>query len=321
MKKLTILFIFILLLLNISCDIPLNNKKNIETPEFNPDSAYKFIEAQVMFGPRVPNTQAHENCYKYLKNKLESYNANVIIQNATVEKYNGDKLNIKNIIAQLNIEKKERILLFSHWDTRFLADECSDTNLIYRPIDGANDGASGVGVLLEIARVISNSPPEIGIDIIFFDAEDQGEPSFLDIMNERAWCLGAQYWANNLHTPNYTAKYGICIDMVGKKNAKFTKEDNSRHYAGYLTKEIWKIGQELGYGNYFQNDLSKGIFHDHIFVSQEANIKSIIIIEYHKDNPKGYGNFWHTHQDTMDIIDKNSLKAVGQTVLEAIYRE
>ena len=321
MKNSKYILLLIILLNIISCDIPVNEKSKIKTPIFSSDSAYKFIKEQVDFGPRVPNTIAHQNCSKYLENKLKNFGADIIIQETVVEKYDGEKLKIKNIIGQFDIKKKKRILLFAHWDTRFLADQCTDSSLILKPIDGANDGASGVGVLLEIARQISQKSPDVGIDIIFFDAEDQGEPAYLNIMREKSWCLGSQYWSENLHKPNYNPKYGILLDMVGGEDAKFTKEDNSRHFAGYLTKEVWKIAQEIGYSEYFVNDYSKGIFHDHVFVFKNANIRSILIIEYHKDNPLGFGEFWHTHNDTTNIINKKTLKAVGQTVLEVIYRE
>ncbi len=321
MNKIKILIVLIFSLVFSYCDIPLNGNNKTETPDFKADSAYNYIKNQVDFGPRVPNSKAHEKCAVFLEEKLESFDAEVIIQKGIVTKYDGEQLAIKNIIAQFDPEKKDRILLFAHWDSRFIADQCLDTNRINSPIDGANDGASGVGVLLEIARLISKNKPNIGIDIIFFDAEDQGEPSFLNKMSEKSWCLGTQYWCENLHRKNYTAKYGISLDMVGSKNARFAKEDNSRHFAGYLTRNFWKIGQDLGYSNYFIGELQKGILHDHVFVSQMTGIRSILIVEYNYQNEKGFGDFWHTHNDNINIIDKNTLKAVGQTVLEVIYRE
>jgi len=321
MNKIKISLIFIFSLIFSYCDIPLNENKNAEVPNFKEDSAYNYIAKQVNFGSRVPNTESHEKCATFLKKKMQSFGAEVIIQKGVVTKYDGDKLEIKNIIAQFSPEKKDRVLLFAHWDSRFIADQCLDSNQINIPIDGANDGASGVGVLMEIARVIGENQPNVGIDIIFFDAEDQGEPSFLNKMNEKSWCLGTQYWCNNLHKKNYTAKYGISLDMVGSKNAKFAKEDNSRYFEGYLTKNIWKIGQDLGYSEYFINELQKGILHDHVFVSQMAGIRSVLIVEYNSHNKNGFGDFWHTHNDNINIIDKKTLKAIGQTVLETIYRE
>jgi len=321
MNKIKILTVLIFSLIFSYCDIPVNENKKAEVPNFEEDSAYNYIAKQVSFGPRVPNTDAHEKCAIFLEKKMQSFDAEVIIQKGFVTKYDGVKLEIKNIIAQFAPEKKERILLFTHWDSRFIADQCLDSNQVKVPIDGANDGASGVGVLMEIARIIGEHKPDIGVDIIFFDAEDQGEPSFLNKMNEKSWCLGTQYWCNNLHKKNYSAKYGISLDMVGSKNAKFAKEDNSRYFEGYLTKNIWKIGQELGYSEYFINELQKGILHDHVFVSQMGGIRSVLIVEYSSHNKNGFGDFWHTHNDNIDVIDKNTLKAVGQTVLTAIYRE
>ncbi len=319
--KLNIFLILIIFFTINSCDIPLNGKQDVVTPVFNEDSSFNYIAKQVDFGPRVPNTKAHDDCAVFLEKKLQGFGAEVIVQSGVVTKYNGTKLEIKNIIAQFYPEKKDRILLFSHWDSRFIADQCTDTSMTQKPIAGANDGGSGVGVLLEIARNIGISQPNVGVDIIFFDAEDQGEPVALNIMNEKSWCLGTQYWCDNLHEKNYSAKYGISLDMVGGKNAKFSREDHSRHFAGYLERNIWELADSLGYANYFINEPQKGVLHDHVFVSQNAGIRSILIVEYHKGNTKGFGDFWHTHNDNINIIDKKTLKAVGQTVLATIYRE
>ena len=144
----------------------------VNTPNFNQDSAYNFIQKQVDFGPRVPNTKAHKECAIYLEKTLENYGAKVLVQEAVVTAFNNDKLQIKNIIGQFSPEKKNRVMLFAHWDTRPFADH--DDKNKHKPIDGANDGGSGVGVLLEIARQISKENTTVGVDIIFFDAEDYG---------------------------------------------------------------------------------------------------------------------------------------------------
>lgn len=289
-------------------------------PEFNADSAYSYIEKQVSFGSRVPNTEAHEKCALFLQKKMESFGAEVVVQNAEVERYDGEILKIKNIIAQFQPEKKDRILLFAHWDSRNIADYALDS-LQNIPVLGANDGGSGVGVLMEIGRLIGKNPTETGIDIIFFDAEDQGEPFATEIYNEKSWCLGTQYWCKNPHKENYTAKFGISLDMVGAKDAKFAKEDNSRHFLGYLTKKTWKTARQLGYSEFFVSELQKGILHDHVFVSQEAGIRSMLIVEYHKGNKRGFNDTWHTHNDNMQDIDNKTLKAVGQTVLTVIFNQ
>lgn len=291
-------------------------------PMFNPDSAYSFIKKQVDFGPRVPNTAPHKKCAAYLSRKLQSYGMEVLVQEGEVTAFNKKKLQIKNIIGQYNTDATNRILLFAHWDTRPFADR--DTEKRNKPIDGANDGASGVGVLLEIARQLQTAAnkPKIGIDIIFFDAEDYGQPHETMLPQQGAtWCLGSQYWAKNPPIENYHPKYGILLDMVGAKNAIFPKETYSIYYASETVHYVWSIAQKLGYGAYFSNVATNGgITDDHLYVNEIARIPSINIIHYHPQL-NDFGSFHHTHRDNMEIIDRKTLKAVGQTVLEVIYRE
>ena len=182
---------------------PLNSKP---TPIFNSDSAYSFVEKQVSFGPRVISSRAWDECSKYLEAKLKSYNADVKIQTAPVTTYDGKNHTLRNIIASFDSQNNNRVALFAHWDSRHIADH--DTINQDKPILGANDGGSGVGVLIEIARIINETKPKVGVDIILFDAEDYGQPenSKYPIMSD-SWCLGAQHWSKNPHKKNYFAKY------------------------------------------------------------------------------------------------------------------
>ncbi len=296
----------------------------VPTPEFNADSAYQYIYEQVAFGPRVPNTSAHKACGLWLESELKGYGFDVILQEAIVPAWDGSKLEMKNIIGQFNKESKERILLCAHWDTRPYADK--DTVDRFKPIDGANDGGSGVGVLLEIARQLSITSPGYGVDIIFFDAEDYGTihdagyQSVQQMLDD--WCLGSQYWARNMHVANYSPKYGILLDMVGAPNATFPKEGLSMKFAGHKVTEIWKAADGLGYGNYFVKKMAGAITDDHTFINNIAGIPTLDIIDMDVDGQYwGFGSFHHTHADNMDIIDKKTLKAVGQTVMEAVYQK
>jgi len=322
MKKNSLFLASILFVIGIFCNQPTKQyikHPGVITPDFNSDSAYKFIENQVNFGPRVPNSIAHSKCAEYLVNKMKNYKAEVIIQNIKLKAFDGTILDARNIIAQYNLSAQNRILLCAHWDTRPYADE--DTANMNIPIAGANDGASGVGVLLEIARVLSNKSPKIGIDIIFFDAEDYGEPSWNTQNKNESWCLGSQYWSANKHKKNYKANFGILLDMIGSKGAKFTKEDNSRHFASIYVKYVWEVAQILGYDNYFIDKKTRPIIDDHFFVNTIAKIPCLVIVDYNDSTETNYGAYWHTHQDNMNIIDKNTLKAVGQTLLEIIFAE
>lgn len=300
-------------------------KPAVIVPEFNADSAFYFIKKQVEFGPRIPNTPPHFHAENFLVTKLKELKAVVEVQEFQEKAYNGVVLNLKNIIASYYPEKKRRILLAAHWDTRPYADK--DPVKPKEAFDGANDGGSGVGVLLEVARVLSTSKPDnVGIDIILFDGEDYGEPEFDDGNTRNSgkihWCLGSQYWSNNKHQKNYMAFYGILLDMVGAKNATFYKEGGSMQYARKVVKKVWEAGIEIGYGEYFINQTSPGITDDHIFVNRDAKIPMINIVEYSPETPDSYfGSYHHTQEDNISLIDRNTLKAVGQTLLYVIFNE
>ena len=291
-------------------------------PFFNADSAYNYIETQVSFGPRVPNSAAHRACGTYLANQLKLFGAKVIEQEMSVTAYNGTVLQTKNVIGSYNPTAKKRVLLFAHWDTRPYADKDADEANHNRPIDGADDGGSGVGVLLELARQFGKKAPEVGVDIIFFDAEDYGIPDFYTgVQVKDTWCLGTQYWAENPHQSGYRASYGILLDMVGSKNAAFFKEQGSMRYAPNIVDKVWSKARSLGYGKYFINALGGEFIDDHLYINEGCNIPCIDIINNDPDSETGLGYYWHTMDDTMKNIDKETLKAVGQTVLEVIYNE
>jgi len=293
--------------------LPETKSNTVPAPEFNADSAYQYVKAQVDFGPRIPGTSAHTRCADYLVAKLKSYGLTVTVQNGTVKTYDQKQFILKNIIAQFNPAAQNRILLCSHWDTRPFADE--DSVNTDKPFDSANDGPSGVGVAMEIARQINLTHPSIGVDIIYFDLEDYGSSG-----NNDSWCLGSQYWAKNIYPSNYYAKFGVLLDMVGGTNAIFPKESTSVEFDGNTVDKIWKIANEIGYGNYFVSQKRQFVgVDDHVSVNK-AGIPCIDIIEYNQATG-GFGDYHHTHKDNMNIIDKNTLKAVGQTLLEVIYRE
>lgn len=294
----------------------------VTVPVFNEDSAYNYVKAQTDFGPRVNNTAAHEKCATWLEQKLKSYTKDVTIQKAKVRAYNGASLNMKNIIASFNPDAPGRIMLCSHWDSRPYADWDEDKSKNRTPIDGANDGASGVGVLLEIARILSLNKVNMGLDIIFFDAEDYGEPQDdTKKYNEDNWGLGSQYWAKNPHVPNYKAHYGILLDMVGVENANFTKEGFSMEYAPDVMNKVWDAAARIGYGGNFSNAQTNPITDDHYYVNKIIGIPTIDIIHYDSQTSSGFYKYWHTTKDNLEHVDKRSLKAVGQTLLTVIYEE
>jgi len=306
---------------------PTSSEKDIpavKVPDFDSDSAYRYVDEQVAFGPRVPNTEAHKKTAKYLTNKLKAFTDSVIVQSFQTRAFDGTVLNGKNIIGITQPEKKSRILLCAHWDSRPFADYDPDPENHDIPIAGANDGASGVGVLLEIARQLQSQNPRIGVDIIFFDAEDYGPPQDEQRAEDEHnwWALGSQYWANNPHDYNYKARYAVLLDMVGAEGAKFYYEGYSFYYGAKVLKKIWKTGHRIGYQDRFIFEQKGYINDDHIPINQITDITAIDII--HLDENSSNSSFfehWHTVNDNMDAISKESLKVVGQTLLTVIYEE
>lgn len=297
-------------------------KNEVQVPRFNADSAYRYVQAQADFGPRVPNTAAHRACGDYLAARLEAFGAKVYNQYADLTAYDNTLLKARNIIGAYNPESKRRVLLCAHWDSRPYADAETDEKLQRTPILGVNDGASGVGVLLEVARQLQQQAPAIGIDIIFFDAEDYGIPSFhKGDYKPDTWCLGSQYWGRVPHVSGYNARYGILLDMVGGKNSTFYQEMFSKRTAGKQVKRIWDAAHRLGFGSLFPKSQGTEVTDDHVYVYNLRQIPCVDIINYDPNSDTGFGDFWHTHADNMDIIDRQTLNAVGQTLLEVIYKE
>ena len=291
-----------------------------EIPEFNADSAYSYVEKQVAFGPRVPNTAAHEACAIWLAKELARHGADTVqVQEGRARAFDGTILNMKNVIGTFHPESRDRVLLYAHWDTRPFADKDSVRKM--EPIDGANDGASGVGVLLEVARQLGKQPADIGVDIVFFDAEDYGSPEWMPSVENSSltWCLGSQFWAANPHRLGYRARFGILLDMVGAADAVFHQEGTSLRYAPQVVRKLCRRAEALGFGDRFDPGETPPTIDDNYFVSEFAGIPSANIVDYRiRVRPMGYGPFHHTHADNMDIIDRQTLYEVGTTVLSVV---
>lgn len=291
-------------------------RKPLSIPAFNVDSAFSYVEDQVGFGPRVPNTDAHRHTKDYIQRQLEKFSDKVIVQAFNARRFDGVNLEGYNIIGSFNPDASKRILLLAHWDSRYIADHAAEPDRRNHPVLGADDGGSGVGVLLEIARQLSIQPVEAGVDILFTDLEDQGKSNDPD---GTTWALGAQYWSKKPHVANYQAKYGILLDMVGASGAQFLKEAISKNYAPQFLDYVWNLANGMGYGHLFINkNLSGGVVDDHLFINQNMGIPTIDIIN--KPNDNSFGPHWHTGNDNLDIIDKNVLRSVGQVVTAVVYR-
>ncbi|MFK7981689.1 MAG: M28 family peptidase [Saprospiraceae bacterium] len=292
--------------------------KKIPIPKFDREAAYNYVAKQVEFGPRVPNTAAHKATKEWLVKELKTNGATVIEQDFVATAYTQEKLNSTNIIGQYNPKAKKRIVLAAHWDSRHITDNDPDAAKQNLPVDAADDGASGVGVLLEISKHLATLPDYMGVDIVLFDAEDYGDPK---PGNSYSWALGSQYWARNLHVSGYKPKYGILLDMVGAKNPRFRKDDTSMKYAPEIVNKVWKLAREMGYSNYFTDEIVTGILDDHFMVNSIAGIKMIDIINTPNNTSPVFVKHWHTTNDNMENINKRTLGAVGQIVLAVIFNE
>ena len=303
-------------------------KKTVTVPNFNADSAYQFVAKQTEFGPRVPETDAHAACAEWLTAKLGEYADTVIVQDFRTKLFNGKGIDGQNIVGVFHPEAKKRIVLCAHWDSRPYADHDPDEANTHTPIDGANDGASGVGVLLECARLFKAQPlPEkLGIDIVLFDLEDYGphvddaEKYYDDDLNY--WALGSQYWAKHPHVYGYRAYYGILLDMVGGPNPNFPKEYYSQGYAATVSNKVWRKAFDLGYRSFFSNELGTAISDDHIPMNDIAGIPTIDIIDLQPNSiNETFPDVWHTLNDNIENIDKNTLGMVGNVLNHTVYQE
>jgi len=315
----------VLTLLGCSC-----GKKTAKTPEqppvavpqFDADSAWHYADTQVAFGPRTLGSKAHDLCADFLAARLSDFGATVTVQEATLSLVDKTPVAIKNIIGAFQPENRNRVMLCAHWDSRPFADHDPDPANRNRPIDGANDGAGAVAVLLEIARQIGIEQPTIGIDIVFFDAEDWG-PHHNDETNlhHGDWCMGSAWWAQNPHTQNYTARYGILLDMVSATGAQFYKEYFSTQRAPQIVKKVWDAAQAAGYADWFPARQGSAIEDDHLQVMRYRRFPCIDIIHYEPASETGFGTYWHTLGDNMTSVSRETMKAVGQTVMQVIYNE
>lgn len=300
----------------------------IVIPQFDADSAYQYVAKQTAFGPRVPETSAHAQCAAWLSGKLSEYADTVIVQEFRTRLFNGKGIDGKNIVAVFNPEAKKRIVLCSHWDSRPFADHDPDEANRHTPIDGANDGASGVGVLLECARQFKAQPlnEKLGIDIVLFDLEDYGphQEQAMEYYDENInyWALGSQYWSKYPHVYGYKAYYGILLDMVGGSNPNFQKEYYSQGFAAWVGNKVWRKAHDLGYRSYFSNELGAMISDDHIPMNMVAGIPTIDIIDLQPNSSNEcFPEVWHTLNDNLQHIDNETLGMVGDVLLHVIYEE
>lgn len=312
------------MLLCTGCSSTVKESKTADTSVPEPqvavsaDSLYSFVERQVAMGPRTPATKAHSACGDMIVTQLHRYGVDTVVeQRSDVITYEWKHFTARNIFGQINPKCNNRVLLLAHYDTRPWADNDPDPAKRTTPVLGANDGASGVAVLLEAARVLGqNKPDNVGIDLLFVDMEDSGEESG----DEDTWCLGTQEWVRTMpYTDDNRPKLGILLDMVGGRDAKFYREYFSEQYASPQVARIWAVARESGFGDRFINTSAGGVVDDHIYINR-AGIPCVDIIECANDATGTFPPTWHTTSDNLAAIDRATLKAVAQTVINTILQ-
>ena len=297
----------------------------VSHPAFSGDSAYTYIQQQVLFGPRVPTTRAHDECALWLMQTLQRMGGSVEQQRGTMTAYDGSELPVRNIIAHFGSrDRNNRLLLAAHYDTRPWSDEEDNYDSRFLPIAGANDGASGVGVLVEVARQLGILQQDTacslrGIDLLFFDCEDYGTPAFYTgAERENTWCLGSQFWSEWRHIRPENYQFGIVLDMGGAPDAVFPKEYYSVQYARDYVEKIWRAAESLGYGQRFRNQQEYPVVDDHYYINTIAHIPCVDIIHYNRTSSTGFPFWWHTQEDNMQHISPSTLQAVGEVVMQVI---
>ena len=304
MKRILIL----VLILFISCNT--ESIKSIDIPKFDSNKAFTYLVKQCEFGPRNPGSSGHLEFSNYLEAFLSELEGKLIVQEFIyIEPITNMERNGKNFIIQFNENAEYRLLLGAHWDTRSLSDQDEEIENQSLPVLGANDGASGTSVLMELATIISEKNPEIGIDIVFFDAEDGGFSG-----QPETFALGSRFFAENL--PIVKPNFAIIVDMVGDKNLSIPIERISYNIAPEKVKEIWNLAEELSLPA-FKKTIDLEIYDDHVPLWEVAAIPAIDIIDF--QYPNMFYNHWHTQRDTPENCSPQSLGQVGNLLVNYIY--
>lgn len=279
-------------------------------PRFDEDHAFSYLVAQCDFGPRNPGSDGYYACLDYLITELDQSANEIILQDFSYQERRYNKqYNLQNIIARFNPDSEFQTVISAHWDTRPWADQEDLRQDRDQPIIGANDGASGVAILLELAKIMGENPPPIGVNLVFFDGEDLGVPG-----ENETYCQGSRFFAKNLPIPR--PDEAINLDMVGDKQLVLPIERYSLEYHPKLVRHLWDRAKDMGL-DAFIGRVDYAIYDDHIPLNEIAGIPSIDIIDF--KYPNSYANFWHTMNDIPENCSEESLGQVGALMVDYIY--
>lgn len=278
------------------------------TEEFDAVRAFGYLEAQMKFGPRIPDTPAHDSCGDWILAHLQATADTVIIQEFVVATSKGARLHLRNFLARFKPSATERVLYLAHWDTRPYADKSPNLADQRRPVPGANDGASGVALLLGIADALKQTPPRMGVDLLFDDGEDYG-----DFSDSTETLLGARNFTQHL-PPGYSPMYAILWDMVGDRDLLVRQEVYSQAFVPEVVDLVWRTADSLGYGRVFVRQPGPSLIDDHVPL-QYAGIHAIDVVDF----DYGSGNrYHHSTEDTLDKVSAQSLQIVGNVALTLV---
>ena len=279
-------------------------------PRFDENHAFSYLVAQCDFGPRNPGSDGYYACLDYLITELDQSANEIILQDFSYQERRYNKqYNLENIIARFNPDSEFQTVISAHWDTRPWADQEDLRQDRDQPIIGANDGASGVAILLELAKIMGENPPPIGVNLVFFDGEDLGVPG-----ENETYCQGSRFFAKNLPIPR--PDEAINLDMVGDKQLVLPIERYSLEYHPELVRHLWDRAKDMGL-DAFIGRVDYAIYDDHIPLNEIAGIPSIDIIDF--KYPNSYANFWHTLNDIPENCSEESLGQVGALMVDYIY--
>lgn len=274
--------------------------------EFSGQTAFGYIERQLSFGPRIPNKPGHRQMGDWLLAELRARADTVIVQEIRHVTQRGDTLQLRNFFARFRPQATERVLLVAHWDTRPMADRSENLGQQRLPVPGANDGASGVAVLLGVADALQAKPATIGVDLLFVDGEDYGDwsdPEYRDVL------IGSRYFAGH-QPPAYQPLFAVVFDIVADKDLQIFQEGNSVAFAPEVVQRVWQVAAERGHERYFVPSVRHTLTDDHIPL-QKAGIRAIDVIDF--DYP-----YWHTTEDTLDKVSAESLQIVGDVAVALV---
>ena len=279
--------------------------------DFDGKAALGHIRTQLAFGPRIPGSEGARKTGDWIVAQMKPLVDTVVEQRWTHVTAKGDTLPLRNILARIRPNEKQRVLYVTHWDTRPVADSDPDPGKRREPVMGANDGASGPAMFIEIARVLKKTPPQFGVDFLFVDGEDYG-----DFGTDTDVLLGSKYFADHLPEADYRPLFGVLWDMIADADLRLPEEANSVQAAPEVVARVWGVADDLGYDKYFPQEPGYAVTDDHVpLLKKGLRVIDVVDIDYVSQQ----NNYHHTTMDTIDKVSSKSLQVVGDVAVSLVW--